>query len=292
MQVSDPTTPTGLPDDTSLGNRSPEGSRSRPARTASRLMRLLVPLVVFGTLIGVWQFWVIAAHIRSFLLPTPAAITKELYHQWSPVLAKQTWVTLEETVFGFFGGCTIGFLLALAIAYSRVLERLLYPPIVASQAVPKIALAPLFVVWLGFGIAPKIVVTVLLVFFPIVVTSAQGLMSVDADLVELLGSVGASRWVIFRKVGLPNALPQVLAGMKIGITLAVVGAVVGEWVGANSGLGYLITYSQSQLETTLTFAAITILVVMGIVLFFAIDLLERLLVPWARAESRTYNTGL
>lgn len=268
--------------------------KAAPSRwgIAARLVRLLVPLVILAGLIGIWQLWVMAAHVRSFLLPTPGAIIKELYHQWPKTLAKQTWVTFEETILGFGGGCALGFGLALGIAYSRIAERVLYPPIVASQAVPKIAIAPLFVVWFGFGIAPKVMVTVLLVFFPIVVTSAQGLMSVDPNLVELLRSVGASEWAIFRKVRLPYALPQVVSGMKIGVTLAVVGAVVGEWVGSNAGLGYLIIYAQSQLETTLSFAAITILVVMGIVLFLAVDVLEKLLVPWARAERRTYNATL
>ena len=279
--VSRPGEPTG--DDERSG---------RWQRTGTRVARLVVPLAILAALVGAWQLWVMWAHVRSFLLPTPGAIIKELYHQWSPTLAKQTWVTFEETILGFLGGCALGFVLALAIAYSRIAERVLYPPIVASQAVPKIAIAPLFVVWLGFGIAPKVVVTILLVFFPIVVTSAQGLMSVDPDLVELLRSVGASEWAIFRRVRLPYALPQIVSGMKIGVTLAVVGAVVGEWVGANAGLGYLILYSQSQLQTTTTFAAIAILVVMGIVLFLAVDVLEKLLVPWARAERRTYNATL
>lgn len=266
--------------------------RSLPYRAGARLLRGLLPVAILAGLIGLWQLWVVEARIRSFLLPTPASVFKELVREWGPVLAKQTWVTFEETIIGFILGFVVGFLLAVGITYSKLLERVLYPPIVASQAVPKIAIAPLFVVWLGFGIAPKIVVTVLLVFFPIAVTSAQGLMGVDQNLVELLRSVGAREWVIFRKVRLPYALPQIISGMKIGITLAVVGAVVGEWVGANAGLGYTITYAQSQLETTLTFAAIAILVVMGVVLFLAVNLLEKLLVPWAQSEIGAYNATL
>lgn len=261
-------------------------------RAGARVFHAAVPIAILAALIGLWQLWVVEAHIRSFLLPTPAAIFKELVREWGPVLAKQTWVTFEETILGFVFGCAVGFVLAIGITYSKVLERVLYPPIVASQAVPKIAIAPLFVVWLGFGIAPKVVVTVLLVFFPIAVTAAQGLMSVDQNLVELLRSVGAPERVIFAKVRLPYALPQIIAGMKIGVTLAVVGAVVGEWVGANAGLGYTITYAQSQLETTLTFAAIAILVVMGVALFLAINLLERILVPWARSEIGAYSATL
>lgn len=287
-------TSTTSPAQASRPSEEPAGpvARSRLRRVGGRLLRGVVPVAILAALIGVWQLWVVEAHIRSFLLPTPAAIFKELVRQWGPVLAKQTWVTFEETIIGFVLGCAVGFLLAVGITYSKLLERVLYPPIVASQAVPKIAIAPLFVVWLGFGIAPKILVTLLLVFFPIAVTSAQGLMSVDRNLVELLRSVGAGEWIVFRKVRLPYGLPQIISGMKIGITLAVVGAVVGEWVGANAGLGYTITYAQSQLETTLTFAAIAILVVMGVVLFLAVNLLEKILVPWARSETGAYNATL
>jgi NitT/TauT family transport system permease protein len=181
-------------------------------------------------------------------------------------------------------GAVVGFLLALLIAYSPLLERMLYPLIVASQAVPKIAIAPLFILWFGFGIWPKVVVTVLLVFFPVVVTSAEGLMSVDRNLIDLLRSVNATPLQIFTKVRLPHALPQVLAGLKIAIALAVVGAVVGEWVGADKGLGYMILFANSQLDTTLSFAAITLLVVMGVVLFIAVDLLGRLITPWQRVR--------
>lgn len=265
-------------------------SESRLTNWRRRLVRVLLPLVALALMILVWQLWVDLGHIKQFLLPSPTDIAQELRTSWSPVLAPNTWVTLEETLVGFALGCLLGFVLAVGITYSRFLERTLYPPIVASQAVPKVAIAPLFVVWLGFGIWPKIVVTITLVFFPIVVTSAQGLMSVDPNLLELLRSVNANQWQIFRRVRLPHALPSIMAGTKIGITLAVVGAVVGEWVGANSGLGYLILYSQSQLETRLTFAAIAILVVMGVVLFILVDLLGRLVTPWSSSDQQVAAT--
>ncbi len=249
-----------------------------------RVGRALVPLLALALIVLLWQLWVDLAHIKEFLLPSPKAIGQELAASWSPILAQDTWVTLQETLIGFGLGALLGFVLAIGITYSRFLERVLYPPIVASQAVPKVAIAPLFVVWLGFGIWPKIAVTMTLVFFPIVVTAAQGLMSADTSLLELLRSVNANQWQMFRKVRLPHALPAIMSGMKIGMTLAVVGAVVGEWVGANAGLGYLILYAQSQLETTLTFAAITVLVVMGVVLFMLVDLLGRLITPWSSSD--------
>ncbi|MHB1535154.1 MAG: ABC transporter permease [Acidimicrobiales bacterium] len=254
-----------------------------------RAGRILLPVAFIVLLVWAWQIWVDVARIHQFLLPAPSAIWHELTISWSSVLAHDTWVTLQEILYGFVAGCAIGFLLAVGIAYSRFLERALYPLIVASQAVPKIAIAPLFIVWLGFGIAPKIVVTILLVFFPVTMTSAQGLMSVDESLVELLRSVEAGPWQVFARIRFPNALPQIFSGLRIGITLAVVGAVVGEWVGAHAGLGYLITYAQSQLETTLTFASIAILVVMGVALFLIVDVLAWLAVPWARNQRQQVN---
>lgn len=246
-----------------------------------RIGHVLLPVLALVVLVAAWQLWVQLGNIKEFLLPSPADIAHELYASWSSILAPNAWVTLQETLIGFALGCLLGFILAVGITYSRFLERVLYPPIVASQAVPKLAIAPLFVVWLGFGMLPKIVVTILLVFFPIVVTAAQGLRSVDASLLELLRSVSANGWQVFWKVRLPHALPAIMSGMKIGMTLAVIGAVVGEWVGANAGLGYLVLYSQSQLNTRLTFAAIIILVVMGLVLFALVDLLGRVLTPWS-----------
>lgn len=255
-----------------------------------RVVHVTLPLVAFALMLLAWQLWVDVGHIKEFLLPSPTAIGDELIASWPTILAHATWVTLQETLLGFALGCLLGFLLAIGIAYSRFLERVLYPPIVASQAVPKVAIAPLLVVWLGFGMAPKILVAVTLVFFPIVVTAAQGLMSVDASLLELLRSVDASQWQMFRKVRLPHALPSIMSGTKIGITLAVVGAVVGEWVGANDGLGYQIIYAQSQLQTRLTFAAIAILVVMGVVLFLLVDRLGRLITPWSSTERQVTAT--
>jgi NitT/TauT family transport system permease protein len=167
---------------------------------------------------------------------------------------------------------------------------MLYPLIVGSQAVPKIAVAPLFVLWFGFGVTPKIVVVVLLVFFPVVVTTAEGLMSVDRNLIDLLRSVNASQLQVFWKVRLPHALPQVMAGLKIGVALAVVGAVIGEWAGADHGLGYMILFAQSQLDTSLSFACITILVVMSVVLFAVVDAIGRLVTPWQRV--RVTDPGL
>lgn len=245
-----------------------------------------LPILVLVVLVALWQLWVVSAHVPEFLLPAPSVIVRALIKAWPGTLANDTWVTVQETLGGFALGCALGFLLAIGITYSRVLERVLYPPIVASQAVPKLAIAPLFVIWLGFGILPKIIITMTLVFFPIVVTTAQGLMSVDANLIELLRSVNARPRQVFWKVRLPHALPAIVSGMKIGITLAVIGAVVGEWVGAGAGLGYRVLFAQSQIETPLTFAAILILIALGIGLFALLDALGRLATPWSSEVDR------
>jgi NitT/TauT family transport system permease protein len=150
--------------------------------------------------------------------------------------------------------------------------------------VPKIAIAPLLVLWLGFDIWPKIAVTALMVFFPVTVTAAEGFASVDRNLLDLLRSVDASATQIFLRVRFPHALPHIFSGLKVGITLAVVGAVVGEWVGADSGLGYLLTYANTLLDSTLLFASLFMLIVLGVILFVLVDLAERLLLPWHHAD--------
>ncbi len=253
------------------------------------LARRALPVLFLVACVVFWQVWVVAMHVKVYILPSPSAIITRLVHSWS-IIGPDTVATLEETLLGFLLGALIGFGLALLISYSKLIEEMLYPLIVASQAVPKLAIAPLFILWFGFGIWPKVVVTILLVFFPVAVTSAEGLMSVDRNLIDLLRSVSANPWQVFSKVRLPHALPQVIAGLKIGITLAVVGAVVGEYVGADKGLGYLIIFAGSQLDTTLSFAAITVLVVMGVVLFVVMDVIGRLVTPWQKV--RIQDPGL
>jgi len=263
---------------------------SRPvANPLVRAARTVLPTLFLLLCVALWQASVVLLHVSTFVLPAPTLIVARIVRSWPEILPNAV-VTLQETLVGFALGAVVGFVLALLIAYSPLFEQMLYPLIVASQAVPKIAVAPLFILWFGFGIWPKVVVTVLLVFFPVVVTSAEGLMSVDRSLIDLLRSVSANPWQVFVKVRLPHALPQVLAGLKIAIALAVVGAVVGEWVGADKGLGYLIIFANSQLDTTLAFAAITILVIIGVALFMAVDLVGRLVTPWHRV--RTIDPGM
>ncbi len=244
----------------------------------------ILPAVFLAAIVGIWELASRFTDVPVSILPAPSAIVERLVRSW-PLLWEHSIVTLTEIGIGFAVGVALGLALAIPIAYSTIFRNTIYPLIVASQAVPKIAIAPLMVLWLGFDIMPKIVVTALMVFFPVTVTAAEGFSSVDRNLLDLLRSVHASPAQIFFKIRFPHALPQIFSGLKIGITLAVVGAVVGEWVGADSGLGYLLVYANTLLDSTLLFASLILLIAIGVVLFVIVGVLERLLLPWHRDDS-------
>jgi NitT/TauT family transport system permease protein len=244
----------------------------------------ILPAVFLAAIVGLWELASRFPDVPVYILPAPSAIVERLVRSW-PLLWEHSIVTLTEIGIGFAVGVALGLALAIPIAYSTIFRNTIYPLIVASQAVPKIAIAPLMVLWLGFDIMPKIVVTALMVFFPVTVTAAEGFSSVDRNLLDLLRSVHASPAQIFFKIRFPHALPQIFSGLKIGITLAVVGAVVGEWVGADSGLGYLLVYANTLLDSTLLFASLILLIAIGVVLFVIVGVLERLLLPWHRDDS-------
>jgi NitT/TauT family transport system permease protein len=252
-----------------------------PARAAARLL----PAVAVLGAIGVWWLAKWAFGWQDFVLPAPSGVATEIWHERS-YLPEQAWTTLRETLEGFAIAIAIGFALATVIAYSRPLERSLYPLLVALNAVPKLALAPILVLWMGFGAGPKVVMVVLLCVFPIVLSTATGLKSTAAELDELIRSLTATELQAFRKVRFPAALPHVFVGLKVGISLAVIGAVIGEFVGATRGLGYVIVASGQNADTTLAFAAIVLLAVMSVILFYLLVALENALIPWARHEQQ------
>jgi NitT/TauT family transport system permease protein len=182
--------------------------------------------------------------------------------------------------------------MAMLIAGSRTVESYVYPLLVFSQSIPKVAVAPLFVVWFGFGMAPKVISAFLLGFFPVVVAGVQGFKSVDQDMRDLARSMKASWLQTFQMVSLPHAMPAIFAGLKVSVTLAVVGAVVGEFVGANSGIGYVLQRSIGNFELPTMFAALVILALIGVILFWIVDMVERLLVPWhASQRHEVYATA-
>jgi ABC-type nitrate/sulfonate/bicarbonate transport system permease component len=235
--------------------------------------------------VGLWELWVQVGDVPRWQLPAPSAIARELVNSHD-LLWNHTLVTLQEVLLGFLVALASGILLAIAIAYSRILERSVYPLVIASQTIPIIAIAPLLLIWVGYGIAPKVIVAALISFFPIAVNTVDGLKSVDPDMVNMMRTLGASRWQIFTKLQIPTALPYLFSGVRVGIAISVIGAVIGEWVGASAGLGYLMTYSQPLFLTARVFAAIVVLSLMGIILFVLASLAQRLMLPWYYTEKR------
>lgn len=262
-----------------------EAARRAPSRGRRVAADLLLPLATFAALVGVWWLAKIVFGWEKFVVPSPADVGDALWENRS-LLPGEFWTTLVETLEGFALAIAAGVPLAVGIAYSRILERTIYPVLLTINAVPKVAIAPILVIWLGFGQGPKVAMVFLISFFPIVLSTATGLAATPPELTELVRSLSASRYQAFAKVRLPAALPHVFVGLKVGISLAVIGAVIGEFVGASRGLGYIIVASGANANTSLAFAAIVLLAVMSIALFYALVALERLLIPWARYESR------
>lgn len=251
-----------------------------------RIGQWLPPAIILLLALIVWELWVRIDDTPAWLLPSPSSVLRTLVSDRS-LLAHHAWVTLQEVITGFTVALVCGFVLAVAIEESKLAERAVYPIIVASQAVPIVALAPLLLVWFGYGLLPKVVVTALVAFFPIVVTTVDGLRSADREMLDLLRGMGAGKFARFRLVKLPSAMPSIFSGMRIGVALAVIGAVFGEYVGAKAGLGYLMNISSGRLLTSRVFACIVVLASVAIILFIAVIILERILLPWRR-----YVTGV
>lgn len=250
----------------------------------------LAPLLTLVALVAAWQIVVVAFRVPEYLLPAPSAIATALATEWR-TLAFHTWITLYEILCGFALSIIVGVPLAMLIVASPAFERSVYPLLVASQSVPKIAIAPLLIFWAGIGIFPKVLVAFAIAFFPIVIDTVAGLRAVEPEMLHLARSMGAGERKIFLKIRFPSALPNLFAGVKVAVTLAVVGAVVGEFIQADQGLGYLLQQATAVLNTRLGFAAILILALIGIVLFVAVELLERWLTPWSAARRTELVTG-
>jgi NitT/TauT family transport system permease protein len=237
------------------------------------------PVVTIVVAVVVWELIVRVATLPEYLLPAPSGIAEAFAQEWRYLLP-HTLVTIYEILAGFFLSIAIGIPLAMLIVYSPVLERAVYPLLVASQSIPKIAIAPLLIFWAGLGLFPKVLVAFLIAFFPVVIDTVLGLRSVEPEMFHLARSMGASEAKVFVKIRLPHALPSIFAGLKVAVTLAVVGAIVGEFIQADRGLGYALLQANAMLNTKLSFATIVILGVIGTVLFVAVDWIERLLIPW------------
>ena len=237
------------------------------------------PAVAFVVgLVALWQVFVMIYRPSPLILPSPADIWNSLVQNWSIIVGAIP-TTLNEIVQGFLLSVVVGVLLAVLITWSRIFEITVYPTLIAAQIVPKVALAPLFLVWFGYGVTPKVAVAFTIAVFPIIINSVVGLRSTDPQLLVLARSMGAGRWRTFRKITLINALPAIFGGFEIAITLAVIGVVVGEFINANNGLGYLVLVANGNLDTPFVFAVLLVLTLLGSLLFALLVVIKWLVVP-------------
>ena len=245
------------------------GRFAQPARIA----------LAFLAFILLWELVVTLTDIKPYILPAPSLIMVAMWEKM-PRLLHAAAFTVQPMLLGFVAAVILGVLMALGIAFSRRIEGVVYPLLVFFQIIPKIAVAPLFIIWFGFGLAPKVLLVFLLSFFPVVVSAITAFRSVDADVMDLVRSTGASRLRTFWKVQLPHALPTLFTGFKVAAALSSTAAVVAEFVASDRGLGFLLLEFNGALDTTMTFATIIVLSVLGLALYGLVELLERYTIPW------------
>jgi ABC-type nitrate/sulfonate/bicarbonate transport system permease component len=255
----------------------------------SRARQYLAPLAVIAVLLGAWELaaqWDLtsnALNIEDFLVPAPSDIAQSLWQDRS-LLESNAWVTLKEVLLGFAIAAIAGIAFALLIHLSEVARRAVYPLLIGSQTIPIVILAPILVVWFGFGLTPKLVIVALICFFPITVNTLDGLRSVDPDLIKMMMALGAGRFQRLWRVEAPSALPYAFSGAKVAVSVSVIGAVFAEYVGSSDGLGHLINQAQAQLLTARSFAAVVVLSAMAISLFALVSWIERRVVTWDQQE--------
>jgi NitT/TauT family transport system permease protein len=275
---------------TGEGDVSVSGEAATDAPSRGRLQRSALPIAVFAILMALWEVSIRYFEIPSFLVPPPSAIVVALWHGLSSGLYfSHAGVTAFEAVVGFVGGSALGVVLGGLIVMFPAVERIVYPYIVALQTIPKVAIAPLMVVWFGFGLTSKVLVVVLVSLFPVLVNVIAGLRAVDQDRLDLLRALTATRWQVFRYLRFPNALPFLFAGLNTAIVLAVIGAIVGEFVGANKGIGFLILQANYSLDIAGTFSLFVVLSVMGVAMHSSLRWLERRCVFWANPSEPTVH---
>jgi NitT/TauT family transport system permease protein len=265
-------------------------SESKRKRARDRRNEILSPILMTAFLLVAWEAAADVFKIPTYLFPAPSQIVRAGIDNAS-LLLRESWVTSVEIVLGYLLSIAIGIPLALGIFHSPVFAKSVYPLLVSTQAMPKVAIAPLFVVWFGFGLLPKVLIAFLIAFFPIVINTVMGLSAIEHEKIFLARSMGLSSFATFRLIRFPNALPSVFAGLKISITLAVVGAVVGEFVGGDSGLGYELMVANGNMNTPLLFAGVLALTVLGLVLFGVVEMLEHFAMPHRERASGARGAG-
>jgi NitT/TauT family transport system permease protein len=267
-------------------------ARSRLRRVGARLRSsapVLAPVLTVAAVILAWDLWVRFGNVAIYIMPPPGRVAKAMYTD-AEVLLPDMWVTLREILLGLGLGIAVGISLAILIVSFRAVEYSLYPLLVASQVVPKLAIAPLFIIWFGFGWTPKALLVFSICFFPIVIDSTLGFRNIEVEKLYLARSMGAGTLTTFLRFRLPQALPNIFAGLKLATTLAVIGAIVAEFVGSDSGIGHKMILANANLDTVTMFAAIGYVTILGIALFMLMDLIERLVLPW-HASRRVVAAG-
>jgi NitT/TauT family transport system permease protein/putative hydroxymethylpyrimidine transport system permease protein len=250
-----------------------------------RVRRWVLPALLLAGFFGAWQIacstgaLVEALSLEKFLVPSPAEIASSLWDNRS-LLAENAWVTLREMALGILLALAVGLLFAIAMNRWRVVKDATYPLIVASQTIPVIVIAPIVVIWFGFGITPKVVLVALFCFFPVTVSALDGLRSIDPEAVKMMRSLDASRWQRFRRLEAPSALPSIFTGIKIAVVFAPIGAVFAEWAGSSAGLGHLLQADSANFEVARQFATIVVLAAMALALMGLAALAERRVVTW------------
>ena len=248
-------------------------------------MTRLSPLLLTLCLFAAWELCVRAFGVPAYVLPAPSRIAVVFFTKF-PLLLSHAGATLAEIGLGFLFGFLGGITLALPLFYVPTLGAAVYPLLIASQVIPVFAIAPLLVIWFGYGLWPKVAVAALIAFFPITINAVDGLRAASSETVDVLRALRASEWRIFRIVRAPASLPALFSGLKVGVTLCVVGATIGEWIGAERGLGYLMIESNALLRTDLVFAAILTLTLVGLLLFGLVRIIERRVLRWRPEEGR------
>lgn len=249
--------------------------------------RFLFPLAGTAIIVLAWHYYVVLLHVPIVVLPTPLQVLQAMVEE-AKTLAEEGWITALECVYGFALAMAIGIPIAVTMTYSRIANQMFYPLLVASQSIPKVAIAPILLVWFGTGLKSKLAMAFVIAFFPVVVDTATGLRSTSPELLELARSLQCSRLQTFFKIQLPSALPSIFSGAKIAVTLAVIGAVIGEFIGSNEGLGNLLLTANSQLNTPLVWASLIVLSALGMALYGIVVLAEKILMPWAVDSSQKH----
>jgi NitT/TauT family transport system permease protein len=250
--------------------------------SAQNVSRIVYPAIGILLIVLAWQAYVVAFKVPVVVMPAPTRVMGSLAADWK-LLFIESWTTFLECVYGFALAVIVGILIAVMVTASRRLNLMFYPILIATQSIPKVAIAPLVLVWFGTGIESKVAIAFIVAFFPMVVDTATGLRATPEDLLDLARSLKCTRWQIFWKIQVPSALPFIFSGDKVAVTLAVIGAVIGEFVGSDSGLGNLVLSANAQVNLPLVWAALVYLSILGMLLYAAVVAAERILMPWVES---------